>query len=399
MLYSGYLAGSWFDWNLLAFTAKSLPDWTIVLIGEHMEGMGEAVNIAQYKNVRFLGLKPQTSLPAYIHYVTLAFMPWKVDTISLGASPLKIYEYIAMRKMIVTPGLTQLTGFPNVLISTSAEDFVANIVAAASYSMNEKVLTKFVAENTWEHRVQSLVDATQNLDAWKAPKPYNSRRDSYFATETDDSLGFSIGTSENTTDVVDNATVAFDYSEDNATIVIDSDKDSIDFYFWSQYGVANFTGVFPYTFDNAVVTLALYGDASTGGTVSFDERKELNVEFTCVASGTVLVGFYFNLVTPGWNPSGPSADSKLEVYFYKECKVSTTVTTAEPTTETTSSTESVTTETKSTTASTTESSTSSASTTSPSTTSQAPTTETTTGSSSSLVLSFVAVVASLLLLC
>jgi glycosyltransferase involved in cell wall biosynthesis len=100
MIYIGALWGDWFDWGLLRRLAVAYAEAAVVVIGDYRQQMTAAPG-----NVHFLGLKAQAELPAYLAQAEVAIIPWKANAVTHATSPLKVYEYLAMRRPVVAPQL------------------------------------------------------------------------------------------------------------------------------------------------------------------------------------------------------------------------------------------------------------------------------------------------------
>lgn len=150
--YIGALYGDWFDWELLNDTARAYPQASVVIIGDYR---GQCPN--SLPNIRFLGLKPQTSLPGYLAHTDIAIIPWKVNEITKATSPLKLYEYLAMHVPVVVPNLPPLLNIPSVYPSTDKEAFLRNIQTAMSESFDVEKNEQFIRQNSWESRVEQLI--------------------------------------------------------------------------------------------------------------------------------------------------------------------------------------------------------------------------------------------------
>ncbi len=150
--YIGALWGDWFDWDLLTSLAAQYPQAAIVVIGDYR---GQCPNPSP--NLTFLGLKPQLALPAYLAHTDVAIIPWKVNNITQATSPLKLYEYLAMRRPVVTPDLKPLVGIPGVFRAADEKDFLrlVNEVRTAKLPVDE--IDRFIAENNWQARIRQLV--------------------------------------------------------------------------------------------------------------------------------------------------------------------------------------------------------------------------------------------------
>ena len=151
--YIGALWGEWFDWALLLEVARHNPESAVVVIGDY-RGQCPATE----PNLHFLGLKPQSALPAYLAHSTVAIIPWKVNQITRATSPLKLYEYLAMNLPVVVPDLPPLYGIPAVYLSPDPAEFLANIRIAMQTEVESDPLQRYIRKHSWEQRVKQLVD-------------------------------------------------------------------------------------------------------------------------------------------------------------------------------------------------------------------------------------------------
>ena len=160
MIYIGALWGDWFDWPLLGRLAAVYPEAAVVVIGDYRDQMRRVPG-----NLHFLGLKPQAMLPAYLTHADVAIVPWKINAVTHATSPLKVYEYLAMRRPVVAPKLDALVGIPGVLLSPDADAFVDNVARARQTRVDAAVIDAFVRENSWTARVRTLLESVGRDDA------------------------------------------------------------------------------------------------------------------------------------------------------------------------------------------------------------------------------------------
>lgn len=152
--YFGYLAGAWFDWQLLSQAARSRPDWRFYLIGYG----GEPEGISLPGNIILLGKKPRSELASYAANWDVAIIPFKAERLAAGADPIKTYEYLAMGLPVVVTGVYPPEGGePFVQRAISVEGFVSAIEQASNEESNQVNLRKAFAEScTWRHRVDAF---------------------------------------------------------------------------------------------------------------------------------------------------------------------------------------------------------------------------------------------------
>lgn len=143
------------DIELLHYIASSHPEWSIVLIGRI------AGNLAQdflgLKNVHFLGVKKVEELASYIRNFDVCLMPYLINDFTRNNSPLKLYEYLALGKPVVTTDIPACEEFRDlIMVSSDKDEFVSNISRALEENDGAAIERRILAarENTWERRVE-----------------------------------------------------------------------------------------------------------------------------------------------------------------------------------------------------------------------------------------------------
>jgi polysaccharide pyruvyl transferase CsaB len=158
ILYIGALWGEWFDWELLQKMAQAYPDSAVTVIGDYR---GQCP--FEEANVHFLGLKPQTTLSAYLQHSDVTIIPWVISPITQATSPLKVFEYLAMKVPVVAPCINPLIDLPYVFTASNHEEFIENIEKARNCAMDEEVLDAFIRKNSWEARIEKLAEVVKGI--------------------------------------------------------------------------------------------------------------------------------------------------------------------------------------------------------------------------------------------
>ncbi|HZR83801.1 MAG TPA: glycosyltransferase [Candidatus Binatia bacterium] len=152
LVYAGSLWGDWFDWDLVAGTARARPTWRVNLIGDP-----PAERFADLPaNIHFLGLKPQTALPEYYAAADACLIPFRRGPVVDAVNPLKVYEYLAMRRPVVATSMPELRDVPYVFTADDAETTVAAVERACATPPPLADIEGFVAANTWGARAKRL---------------------------------------------------------------------------------------------------------------------------------------------------------------------------------------------------------------------------------------------------
>jgi glycosyltransferase involved in cell wall biosynthesis len=125
--YFGSIA-NYTDLKLIAHLARQRPAWTFLLIGMASVDISA---VAGLPNVRLPGPQAYESLPRWAKAFDVAIAPYRIDRQVLHSNPLKIREYLATGKPVVsirTPEIERLGGV--VYMADSYDDFLHQIELA-----------------------------------------------------------------------------------------------------------------------------------------------------------------------------------------------------------------------------------------------------------------------------
>ena len=145
---------------MITFLATKRPNYDIVLIGPNYDGSIGEHNIKRFKNLHVLGPKNYTDLPSYLYYFDVAIIPFKINKITQSTSPIKLFEYMAGGKPIVTTALHECKKYKSVLWAKEYEEFVSQIDRALLLKQDhycQSILKQEALANTWDTRVESIV--------------------------------------------------------------------------------------------------------------------------------------------------------------------------------------------------------------------------------------------------
>jgi glycosyltransferase involved in cell wall biosynthesis len=148
------------DYPLLKKTALAHPDKTLLLVGPVNSPEPYAIGLDQLPNVVFVGSRPLADLPPLLQYMDCVLIPFLCNTLTESIYPLKINEYLAAGKAVVSTGFSaDIRSFaPVIHLGTSHDDFVGKI--ALALAENDPVLTQKRIDtanaNTWVARIRQL---------------------------------------------------------------------------------------------------------------------------------------------------------------------------------------------------------------------------------------------------
>lgn len=153
------------DLELLRDLAIARPDWSIVLVGGYPHDdadMAKMKNELQARpNVFLLGAKPHTDVPMFVHSMDVNLLCYRVGEglWSEACSPLKLYEYLAAGRPVVSADILAVAEHKDVIATaSSAADWETKIAAALNgYGVGSVETRRAVArQNTWGARVEEI---------------------------------------------------------------------------------------------------------------------------------------------------------------------------------------------------------------------------------------------------
>ena len=151
--YFGAIA-DWFDTKLIGQLAKDNQNWSFVLIGSTF--LADLLPFAGLKNIHLLGEKPYSELPKYLSNFDVCLIPFKRTPLTDATNPVKMYEYLAAGKPIVSTRLDELMYYSHYLhLAESKQDWENLINQCLSEIKTIAVMNQrfdFAKDNTWEQR-------------------------------------------------------------------------------------------------------------------------------------------------------------------------------------------------------------------------------------------------------
>jgi glycosyltransferase involved in cell wall biosynthesis len=141
--YVGYLKRQ-LDWPLLLDLSALHPEWSFVFVGPkrlHPE-ISESIELMSRRpNVYFLGGKPTELLGGYAQHFDASIMPYRLDDYTKYVYPLKLHEYLATGRPVISSRMYSVQEFGSVVaIADTREDWSNAIKHALSSEENSPEL-------------------------------------------------------------------------------------------------------------------------------------------------------------------------------------------------------------------------------------------------------------------
>jgi glycosyltransferase involved in cell wall biosynthesis len=151
---------AWFDYALLGKMADALPDVSFVIVGP-LDIQERIKDLRQYVNIHWLGRKEYDDVPLYINAFDACIIPFIHGKVSQTTNPVKIFEYFALGKPVVTSQLYELNPYTEkeiVYMADGDDQFLSLLrIALAERDDEKKRLREEIArEHSWGAQVNRM---------------------------------------------------------------------------------------------------------------------------------------------------------------------------------------------------------------------------------------------------
>ena len=148
-----------FDPQLFLDTAEKLPGVEFVMIG----GCSLPEGWCTLPNVRFLGRKPYDEIAHYMAAMDVLIMPWNGSDWIKACNPVKLKEYLAAGRPVVTTDFMALDGYRDLVrTARGPQEFASQIQNALDTSYNAGAARARVKAESWDAKAslvaQSILD-------------------------------------------------------------------------------------------------------------------------------------------------------------------------------------------------------------------------------------------------
>ncbi len=149
-----------FDPELFLAVARTLADVQFVMIG----GSSLPDGWCTLDNVKFTGRKPYETIARYMAAMDVLVMPWNRSEWIKACNPVKLKEYLAVGRPVVTTDFAALDGWRDLVrVAEGPEAFAAEIRAALREPFDAEAARARVAPESWDVKAELVRDAILGL--------------------------------------------------------------------------------------------------------------------------------------------------------------------------------------------------------------------------------------------
>jgi glycosyltransferase involved in cell wall biosynthesis len=145
------------DAKLMIESALAYPEYIFEILGDQ-----KMATETFPSNIQFLGSKPQDQLNDILQNWDAALIPFVRNEFTQTIYPLKINEYLAAGKPVISTDFAELEDFKGMVkVCTSHEDFIEGIAKEIRYNNRLKISKRieFARQNSWEARTALFLQA------------------------------------------------------------------------------------------------------------------------------------------------------------------------------------------------------------------------------------------------
>ena len=144
------------DYQLILRTAKANPSLAFVFVGP-VQKTAAKLKASSQKNIHLLGPVSYNDVPRYIKNADICWIPFRKSPQTKHIYPLKLHEYLACGKPVITTDFTNLVEFTDVVhfveTETAIEESVFKQLLMDS-SKNRQQRINVAKNNTWAKRLE-----------------------------------------------------------------------------------------------------------------------------------------------------------------------------------------------------------------------------------------------------
>lgn len=150
----------WLDFELIEKIAAASPDWNLIIIGPTQHNLC----IPERYNIHCLGARDYKLLPFYMQNLELMLIPFLKNEVTIHANPIKLWEYLAAGKVVISTRLPEIPEIPEVIwLSEDHQSFIDNCskaldllkIPGKQLELAKKAQT-LAKNNSWDERCKMI---------------------------------------------------------------------------------------------------------------------------------------------------------------------------------------------------------------------------------------------------
>ena len=156
--YTGTIHADRVDVQLLIHTAESMDAGSIVLLGPNMLSREDNARLLATGHIILQDPVPSTSLPDYMRAFDVCLVPHLVNPFTDSLNPIKLWEYLAVGKPIVSTCVAGFRDYPELveLVREPADFYTAMIRSSGKAACKNEARREVASSADWNMRVDEV---------------------------------------------------------------------------------------------------------------------------------------------------------------------------------------------------------------------------------------------------
>lgn len=162
--YYGALA-AWLDYELLRMLA-ACGRYSLVLIGVKYDASFDR-ELRSAPGVDYLGPRDYRVLKYYAKAADVLILPFLINEVTRATNPVKLFEYMALQKPVVSTDIDECRQVPGVLIGRTRTDFLRQVETALLLRDDKGYLALLDAQaraNDWSEKAKAVVEGLKKAE-------------------------------------------------------------------------------------------------------------------------------------------------------------------------------------------------------------------------------------------
>lgn len=155
------------DVPLMERMAREHPDWSIALVGPVKGDTQDMTALRAMANVHFYGRQDLSDVPSFVKGMDVCLLPYILNDFTHHIFPLKLYEYLAAGKPIISSAMDEMVPFDGreLVVARSHDEFIAAVARAIELETPELAAERreMARNQSWDDRVEQISDI---LEPW-----------------------------------------------------------------------------------------------------------------------------------------------------------------------------------------------------------------------------------------
>jgi glycosyltransferase involved in cell wall biosynthesis len=160
IVFMGAIVHAKLDFELLIALARARRAWSFALVGPVGPGdpRTDISELAAEPNIHLLGPRVYSELPAVLRAADAGLIPYARNELTESIFPMKVYEYLAAGRPVVSTPLPALEGIAEVATAPDAAGIAELLDQALAGDDEERrsERSRVAASHSWERRLQEI---------------------------------------------------------------------------------------------------------------------------------------------------------------------------------------------------------------------------------------------------